>query len=150
MDIEAARDTLATFLKDKNLRSTPERFKILDEVMKGSGHFDADELYTKLRNKGVKVSRATVYNTLDVLVTCGLISKYRFGENHSRYEKAFGRPRHDHLICLSCGDIIEFVNEKIDRLQEEVCRKKIFKPQNSTFQIFGTCSKCQKKKEGNS
>jgi Fur family ferric uptake transcriptional regulator len=145
LDIEAARKTLISYLKDNNLRSTPERFKILDEVMKGSGHFDADELYTKLRNKGAKVSRATVYNTLEVLVNCGLISKYRFGENHSRFEKAFGRPRHDHLICLSCGDIIEFVNEKIDRLQEEVCREKNFKPQNSTFQVFGICSKCQKK-----
>lgn len=148
MDYEAANETLRRYLKDNNLRATPERFKVLDEVMKGSGHFDADEFYSRLRAKGVEVSRATVYNTLDVLVKCGLIAKYRFGENHSRYEKAFGRPRHDHLICLSCGDIIEFVNEKIGKLQDEVCREKHFKPQNATFQIFGTCSKCQKKKEG--
>jgi len=148
VDLLAAREMLTTYLKENNLRSTPERFKILDEVMRGSGHFDADELYTRLRNKGVKVSRATVYNTLDIFVNCGLISKYRFGENHSRYEKAFGRPRHDHLICLSCGDIIEFVNEKVRKLQEEVCEEKKFKPHNSTFQIFGICSRCQKNKEG--
>lgn len=148
MDLQAARETLTAYLKDNNLRSTPGRFKILDEVMRGSGHFDADELYTRLRNKGVKVSRATVYNTLDVLVNCGLISKYRFGENHSRYEKAFGRPRHDHLICLGCGDIIEFVSDKLVRIQEEVCKEKNFKAQNSTLQIFGYCSKCQKRKEG--
>lgn len=147
MDLQAAREILTTYLKENNLRSTPERFRILDEVMNGSGHFDADELYTKLRNKGVKVSRATVYNSLEVLVNCGLISKYRFGENHSRFEKAFGRPRHDHLICLNCGDIIEFISEKINKLQEEVCKEKNFTPQNSTFQIFGLCSRCQKEKE---
>ncbi len=148
MDLDAARETLTAFLKEKKLRSTPERYKILDEVMKGTGHFDADGLYTKLRTKGLKVSRATVYNTLDLLLESGLISKYRFGENHSRYEKAFGRPRHDHLICLNCGDIIEFVNEKLIKIQEEVCRDKNFKVQNATLQIFGICSKCQKKKEG--
>lgn len=148
MDFEAARETLTAYLKENNLRATPERLKILDEVMKGSGHFDADELYTRLRTKGVKVSRATVYNTLDVLLECGLISKYRFGENHSRYEKAFGRPRHDHLICLSCGDIIEFVSDRLIKIQEEVCKEKNFKAQNATLQIFGICSKCQKKKEG--
>ena len=148
MDFEVARETFREFLKGKKLRSTPERFRILEEVMKGSGHFDADELYTKLRTKGIKISRGTVYNTLGVLLECGLISKYRFGENHSRFEKAFGRPRHDHLICLSCGEIIEFVSEKLTKLQEEVRKEKNFKAQNSTLQIFGICSKCQKEKEG--
>lgn len=148
MKLETARESLTAYLKENKLRATPERIKILDEVMKGTGHFDADELYMKLRTKGIEVSRATVYNTLDVLLECGLISKYRFGENHSRYEKAFGRPRHDHLICLSCGDIIEFVDEELNKLQEKVCREKNFKAQNSTLQIFGTCSKCQRKKEG--
>ena len=147
MDLDAAKETLAKHLKSKKLRVTPERFKILDEVMKGTGHFDADELHAKLRSRGIKVSRATIYNTLDVFLQCGLIAKYRFGENHSRYEKAFGRPRHDHLICLSCGDIIEFVNEKLNRIHEDVCKEKNFKAHNSTLQIFGICEKCQKNSE---
>ena len=145
MDPHSAKQSLTSFLKERKLRNTPERIEILEEVMKSTGHFDADDLHGKLRAKGAKVSRATVYNTLDLLLECGLISKYRFGENHSRYEKAFGRPRHDHLICLSCGDIIEFVNEKLNKLQDEVCREKNFKVQNATLQIFGLCSKCQKK-----
>lgn len=149
MDLDAARGTLTKYLKANKLRITPERFKLLDEVMKGSGHFDADELHSRLRSKGIKVSRATIYNTLDVFLECGLISKYRFGENHSRYEKAFGRPRHDHLICLSCGDIIEFVNEKLNKIQEEVCKEKNFKAQNATLQIFGICAKCQKTMKDN-
>ncbi len=144
MDISAAKDTLSAYLEQKKLRPTRERFLLLEEIMQTNGHFDADELFSNLTAKGLKASRATVYNTLDLLVGCGLISKYRFGENHSRYEKAFGRPRHDHLICLECGDIIEFVNEKLDKIQQEVCEENNFTLQNSTLQIFGICSKCQK------
>ncbi len=147
MDNSAAKEILVEYLSEKKLRPTRERLTLLDEVMRTSGHFDADQLFAGMNARGVQVSRATVYNTLDLFVDCGLISRYSFGENHSRYEKAFGRPRHDHLICLECGDIIEFVNEKVDRLQQEVCAEHKFKPHNSTLQIFGVCSRCQSKKK---
>jgi Fur family transcriptional regulator, ferric uptake regulator len=147
MDIKAVTETLSAYLKEKKLRPTRERFVLLQEIMQLDKHFDAEELFSTLSAKGLKASRATVYNTLDLLVECGLISRYRFGENHSRYEKAFGRPRHDHLICIECGDIIEFVNEKLDKIQKEVCKKKKFKHHNSTLQIFGICYKCQSKEE---
>jgi Fur family transcriptional regulator, ferric uptake regulator len=147
MDLSASKQTLREYLKAKKLRSTRERFLLLEEIMKTNRHFDADELYASLIGKGLKASRATVYNTLDLLVDCGLISKYRFGESHSHYEKAFGRPRHDHLICLDCGDIIEFVSDRLARIQKEVCEEKKFVLQNATLQIFGTCSKCQAKKK---
>ena len=147
MDIEASKETLTHYLREKKLRPTRERFLLLEQIMQTNGHFDADQLYASLASKGLKASRATVYNTLELLVDCGLISRYRFGENHARFEKAFWRPRHDHLICLECGDIIEFVNEKLDKIQREVCEEKKFKHRNSTLQIFGTCSKCQTKKK---
>ena len=146
MDDIAAKETLNAYLQQKKLRPTRERFLLLEEIMQTDGHFDADELFANLNAKGLKASRATVYNTLDLLVECGLISKYRFGESHSRYEKAFGRPRHDHLICLECGEIIEFVNERLDRIQKEVCDENKFTLHNSTLQIFGICSNCQNKK----
>jgi Fur family ferric uptake transcriptional regulator len=146
LDTEAAKETLSHYLKERRLRPTRERFLLLEQIMHMNGHFDADQLFAHLAGKGLKASRATVYNTLDLLVDCGLIWRYRFGENHSRYEKAFGKPRHDHLICLDCGDIIEFVNEKLGKIQREVCEEKKFKPRNSTLQIFGICSKCQTKK----
>ncbi|MBI5216687.1 MAG: transcriptional repressor [Ignavibacteriae bacterium] len=145
MDNLTAIETFTQFLQTKQLRVTQERLSLVEEIMNTDGHFDADQLYSILRTKGTKASRATVYNTLDLLVQCGLISKYRFGDNSSRYEKAFGRPRHDHLICLTCGDIIEFVNTELDRLQTEVCEEHKFRFENSSLQIFGTCSKCQKK-----
>jgi len=144
MDIELAKESFTQYLKAGNYRITPERFMILDAVMNYDGHFDADELFFHIKSSGQKVSRATVYNTLDLLQDCGLISKYRFGENHSRYEKAFGRPHHHHMICLECGDIIEFVNDRIEKIQKEVCVENNFKAQTTTLQIFGICSKCQK------
>lgn len=145
MDNQAARDILAQHLRSsRKHRMTPERFAILDAVLDIQGHFDAEALYYRLMATGVKVSKATVYNTLDVLRDCGLVSKYRFAENTSRYEKAFGRPHHHHLICLQCGDIIEFTNEKLDKIQEEECSSRDFSTQSSTLQIFGTCSKCKK------
>jgi len=143
LDISAAKNTLTDYLRERKLRPTKERYLLLEEIMHTNGHFDADELYTSLVARGLKASRATVYNTLDLLVGCGLISKYRFGDNHSRYEQAFGRPRHDHLICLECGDILEFVNDKLDRIQKEVCEEKKFNMRNATLQIFGICAKCR-------
>ena len=145
MDNQAAREILSNYLKEKGkLRATPSRFAVLDEVLRTQGHFDVEGLYYRLITSGVKVSKATVYNTLDLLKDCGLVSKYRFAENTSRYEKAFGRPHHHHLICLKCGDIIEFVSDKLARIQDEVCREKRFEPQSSTLQVFGFCAKCAK------
>ena len=146
MNGEAARDILTKYLKSTGKkRATQERNAILDAVMSTQGHFDAEGLYYRLVSNKVKVSRATVYNTLDLLQECGLVSKYRFTENSSRYERSFGRPHHHHMVCLECGDIFEFVNDRLERLQIEVCTEKNFSPQSSTVQIFGTCAKCRKK-----
>lgn len=145
MEIEAAHTILTNHLKSTaKSRATPERFAVLDAVLGSQGHFDADGLYYRMVSTGVKISKATVYNTLELLQECGLVSKYRFAENTSRYEKAFGRPHHHHMICLSCGDILEFTNDRLERIQEEVAANKNFKIQSTTVQVFGTCTKCTK------
>jgi len=147
MNAEAAQEILMKHLKSSgNLRSTSSRIAVLNAVLQSQGHFDAESLYYRMISGGTKISKATVYNTLDLLQECGLVSKYRFTEHSSRYEKAFGRPHHHHLICLECGDLIEFVNERLNRIQEEVCSEKNFSPQSSSLQIFGTCAKCRKSK----
>jgi Fur family transcriptional regulator, ferric uptake regulator len=145
MNPEAAHEILAKYLKNtRGLRATPERYAVLDAVLQTQGHFDAENLYYRLLSGGMKISRATVYNSLELLLRAGLVSKYRFAEKTSRYEKAIGRPQHHHLICLQCGDILEFVNEKLERIQEEVCSDRDFVSQSSSLQIFGTCSRCRK------
>ena len=138
-----AREAFEKYLRKENCRITPERFIILDEVMESEGHFDADELYISLKQSGKKVSRATVYNTLELLLDSGLVLKFRYGENQSRYEKLHGRAHHHHLICLSCGEIIEFTNEKFNKLATEICEKNKFKPNTTSFQVYGTCEPCQ-------
>lgn len=145
MNPEAAHEILAKYLKNtRGLRATPERYAVLDAVLETQGHFDAENLYYRLIAGGMKISKATVYNSLELLLRAGLISKYRFAEKTSRYEKALGRPQHHHLICLQCGDILEFVSDKLERIQEEVCADREFVSQSSSLQIFGTCSKCKK------
>ncbi len=145
MNQEAAHETLGKYLKSQGkLRATPERHAILDAVLQTQGHFDAEGLYYRLISSGMKISKATVYNTLELLQHAGLVSKYRFAEQTSRYEKAFGRPQHHHLICLECGDIIEFMNDRLEAIQAEVCDAKKFRPQSYSLQIFGTCAKCRK------
>ena len=145
MDNRAAFDILTNYLKTGNHRATPERFAVLEAVLQIQGHFDAEALYYRMISNGAKISKATVYNTLELLQNAGLVSKYRFAENTSRYEKAFGKPNHHHMICLQCGDIIEFVNDKLERIQSDVCTEQQFDMQSSTLQIFGTCLKCRKK-----
>ena len=146
MDTQAAHEILRYHLKSRGKhRSTPERFAVLDAVLQSQGHFDAESLYYRMISNGVKISKATVYNTLELLQECGLVSKYRFAESVSRYEKAYGRPHHHHMICLTCGDIIEFMSDRLEQLQEQIADQKNFTIQSTTIQIFGTCSKCTKK-----
>jgi Fur family ferric uptake transcriptional regulator len=145
MDTQSAHETLTRYLKSSGKhRTTPERYAVLDAVLQSQGHFNAESLYYRMISNGVKISKATVYNTLELLLECGLVSKYRFAESISRYEKAFGIPHHHHMICLECGEIIEFVNDKLERIQNDMCGEKEFTPQSSSLQIFGTCSKCKK------
>lgn len=146
LTIHSAKERFTKYLREGKYRLTPERFAVLEKILTSEGHFDADELYLKLKSGGSKVSRATVYNTLDLLERCGLVLKHSFGENHSRYEKAHGRPHHDHMICVRCGAIIEYVSERIAKAYGEICREKKFRPISSSFQIFGICEKCQKEK----
>jgi Fur family ferric uptake transcriptional regulator len=146
MNTQEARETFTQYLKKGNYRITPERFRVLDAVIAKSGHFDADELFLNMRSEGSMVSRATVYNTLDLLLECGIVSRYRFGENHARYEKTFGIPQHHHLICTECGNILEFTSGKIEKIQAEVSRQMNFKATSHSLQIFGICEKCQSEK----
>ncbi len=129
-------------LKQENLKYTSEREVILIEVLKRKDHFDADELATDLRKNGFKVSRATVYRTLDILDEIGVVNKATLGHKHNHFENMVGRKHHDHLVCLSCDKVIEFVDEEIEQKQLEVCKKLGFEIKSHNLQIFGFCSHC--------
>jgi Fur family ferric uptake transcriptional regulator len=101
-----------------------------------------DRLLDHFRHQGVQVSRATVYRTLNTLVEVGLLRKIDMGDRQALYEPTEGREHHEHMICVRCGEILEFVEPEIERLQQEVCRRNGFEPLDHTLQIYGVCQAC--------
>lgn len=135
------KDEFKEYLTMHNHRNTPERFAILDHIYSTKGHFDMDALYKSMIDVNNRVSRATLYNTIDLLLDCGLVVKHQFGDNKSKYEKAYGNENHNHVICTSCGEVWEMKN---DDLLTPVQLKKIRKFTVSYYSmyIYGICSKC--------
>jgi Fur family ferric uptake transcriptional regulator len=127
------------FLKRGKNRITSERFEVLDAALEHEGHFGADDLYVKMKNSNSAVSRATVYNTLELLSQCDLISKRNFGDNITRFESNFKKQTHDHLICVDCGKITEFSDPRIKKLPQEICDNFDFEFNSYSFNIFGRC-----------
>ncbi len=134
-------------LRHEGLRMTPERSVILTEIFKIEGHFQPDDLLVRFRTNGVRISRATIYRTLDLLVSCGLVERETFagGVHYERAHHVEGHPHHDHLVCMSCGAIFEFHNAEIERLQERVCRSFDFEPHGHSHQISGVCADCRRR-----
>ncbi|MFA3781541.1 Fur family transcriptional regulator [Melioribacteraceae bacterium 4301-Me] len=143
MKNQKAKEEFEKFLKREKHRITPERFEVMDYALQYEGHFGADELYVKMKSENSNISRATVYNTLELLAQCDLLSKRNFGEHKSRYESNYGRKNHDHLICINCGAIKEFTNPKIEKIVEEISKSLGFEVSGYSFNIFGKCLKSE-------
>ncbi|MFZ2322975.1 MAG: transcriptional repressor [Ignavibacteriaceae bacterium] len=146
MKNEKATEIFKDFLKQGKNRITPERFEVLDAALEYEGHFGADDLYIRMKNSNSVVSRATVYNTLELLSQCDLISKRNFGDNMTRFESNLKKQTHDHLICVDCGKIIEFTDPRIKKIPQEICDNLDFELHSYSFNIFG---RCKNKKECN-
>ena len=133
------------FLKLKELKYTSERKLILKAIFLFYKHFDVEELFEKMRKQGNHISRATIYRTIPLLLKSGLITETLRCQDKISYENIFNKKHHDHLLCVKCGKIIEFYNEKIEKLQEEVCRQHNFVPIEHRLGIKGYCEDCYKK-----
>jgi Fur family transcriptional regulator, ferric uptake regulator len=130
------------YLRQHNLRLTQERLVLFDEIFSRHGHLDAETVYHGLRERGEKISRATVYRNLDLLVECGLVNKHRLGHDRYLYEHVHSGQRHDHLVCTGCDRVVEFVSPGIAALQGEICRAHGFVPNVHTLQISSQCNAC--------
>jgi Fur family ferric uptake transcriptional regulator len=135
-------DDVRRYLREKGFRSTDARRKILDTVFGGTGHFTADELLDVLRGRGERVSRASVDRTLALLVEGGFVETREFQRGQTMYEAVLGRHHHDHLICTSCGKIVEFENDAIESLQERVASEHGFRLEHHSLRLFGRCASC--------
>jgi Fur family ferric uptake transcriptional regulator len=135
------REQLLTFLHRRGLRVTRERLALLEEAFAQHGHLDAEQLLAAMRSQGLKISRATVYRNLELLVAAGMVRKVRLGRRHL-YEHLHQGQEHDHLVCTACGRVVEFVSPGIVALQGEICRAHGFLPTQHQLQILGLCAAC--------
>jgi len=146
--IAQARTTFAKYLQENRLRKTPERFTILAEIYKRDDHFDAEALYLQIQAKKFHISKATVYNTLDTLVSCDLVIKHQFGKNLTQYEKSYGYKQHDHIICISCNKVVEFCDPRIQPIKSMMGELLDFQITDHSLNLFGLCGDCQRKQSG--
>lgn len=136
------KEAFLTFLRRRGQRVTGERLALFDEIFSQHGHIDADELLASMKARGLKISRATVYRNLELLVESGLVRKQRLVGRGLLYEHQHAGQSHDHLVCTGCGRVVEFVSPGIDAMQTEICRAHGFLPGQHTLQIIGLCNHC--------
>ena len=130
-------------LKKEGLKYTPQRTAVLEEIIKDKGHRESEEIYLALKKRGQHVSRATVYRTMDILVNNGFARKMNLGDGRARYESKVNSSHHDHLICMDCGLIVEFMDQQIEDLQDKIAIQYNFQLKRHIHQLFGLCKKCQ-------
>ncbi|MFA6352120.1 MAG: transcriptional repressor [Bacteroidales bacterium] len=139
------RQIFSNYIEKKGLRKTPERFAILDEVYARTGHFDVETLYIQMKNASYQVSRATLYNTMDLLIDCGLIVKHQFGKNIAQFEKTYRCRQHDHIICTSCGKVEEYCDPRVHEIENTVAQVLDYTITKHSLYFYGICSDCRKK-----